>query len=140
MGRLIVEAGFGSEKLVDGSETTATLCVSVTDEAGRPVPALKKGAFKVGVVQSEIVGGEAGDIYQPIELASVTDFVLGNNLHGVYHVGVKPMAGYRWGRSRIVLGLEVSRGLANGNPSGSGKTLPTISFDQGQTLVAFEVN
>jgi hypothetical protein len=136
MGKLIVEAAFGSQKLVDGSDALATLCVSVTDEAGGPVAGLKKAAFKVAVIQSEVVGGEAGNIYQPIELASVTDLVLWGDLHGVYQVNIKPQVGYRWGKSRIVVGLQASRVLYEAGRSLHPKIL---SSDQGQTLVAFQV-
>src|SRR5262245_58568876 len=98
MGALRVEAAFGTQKLVDGSDTTATLCVSVTDAGGQPVTGLGVKSFKVDVIQSEVVGGEAGDIYQPIEIANVYAALTPGGTSGFYHVNLEPSGEFRWGK------------------------------------------
>src|SRR5262245_43694386 len=139
MGALKVEAVFGTQKLVDGSDTTATLCVSVTDDGGQPATGLGIKSFKVDVIQSEVVGGEAGDIYQPIEIASVYAALTPGGTSGFYHVNLKPLAEFRWGRSRIVVGLAVSRGRIVPSVGSLPISFPKMFWDVGQTLIAFEV-
>jgi hypothetical protein len=131
MAKLTVEAAFGSTKLVDSSNLTATLCVSVTDDGGQPVNGLSEKQFTLTVLQTGFLGGEAGDIYLPIEIVSVNQFLI----TGFYHVSIKPSAPFAWGTGRIIVGLAVSRA----HPSGLGGSLPSLFFDRGQTVVAFEV-
>jgi len=70
-------------------------------------------SFKVDVIQSEVVGGEAGDIYQPIEIANVYAALTPGGTSGFYHVNLEPSGEFRWGRSRIVVGLAVSRAASS---------------------------
>ena len=122
MAKLTAEAARGSSAAADG--TPVTLCVSVTDEEGKPVAGLSKQAFKLTVLNTPMVGGElGGDLYIPISIVSVGG---GGVLEpGFYHVGIKPVAPYHW-QGRIILGLAVEMKNARGQTTAA----------RGQTIVA----
>ena len=140
MAKLTVQATRGSSTAVDATVSPVTLCVSVTNEEGKPVDELSKQAFTLTILQTLAIGGEAGNIYIPIEISGVDQFGLapGGLAPGFYHVGIKPTAPWSWGAGRIVLGLAVKRKRQiGGGGAGSKKGWRT---DTGQTVVAILVS
>lgn len=129
MAKLTVQATRGSSTAVDATVSPVTLCVSVTDEEGKPIDGLSKQAFRLTVLQTLPIGGEAGNIYIPIEISGVDQFGLapGGLGPGFYHVGIKPTAPWSWGAGRIVLGLAVERTRVAGEGPGPAKAGPMLA-------------
>jgi hypothetical protein len=131
MPRLTIEGMHDSQKIVEGTHTPALLCVTVTDDDGKPVDGLKAANFKLIVIRAPTIGGEWGDSHGPIEIASANPFQ-----SGYYVVGVKSGLALAWGAGHYVVGLTVERKYLVG---GGGGVVGRPATDNGQTIVSFDV-
>jgi hypothetical protein len=71
MAALKVEAILSSTKVVGGSHLKPAVCVSVTDDAGRPVSGLKQSQFTLTVFETPV--GPNYDLFLPIVIDGVSE-------------------------------------------------------------------
>ena len=128
MPKLTVEATHGSYDVKDVSVGPLTLCVSVSDDSGRPVGGLKAARFTVATLDGPIVGGE--EVAPSVVRGDVVEDMI---LPGFYKVKITPLIS--WQAGRYVVSVAVKKTTVSDLTR---RRRTTVHI--GQTLVGFGVS